>query len=790
MSRNKEKLEILKRALERERKAHQQTSEVLGEKLQEIRQLESKLAKASLKLEERAKSEEPWFHQSFQEILDPYIITDLDSNVQRMNLAAMAFFGYEGAPPPLRLFDLVHPEDLAYTRQSVQKLFELGAMRNYTARVRIASGAYRYIRVNGSVVYDAAGKPEVVHGIMRDITSEKELEQLIWRQRQQLDIIVDHSPLGIVLSEGAQILRCNVAFAKMLGYPQQEVIKKTISEISHPADYGQTKELYEAAKSDGSPTLTLEKRYLRQDGTSIWAKTHVSLIRDKHNEVKFDVAFIEDITQEKEMQRQISLYENRIATLVRNLRSGILFEDRTRHILYTNEAFKELFGIPVDIGQLIGMDCVAAIEASKVLFVDEDGFVQRVEEIVASQREYLGDELELKDGRTFRRDYTPVISEGEFQGHLWTYTDITTLKQHRQNLIKENEKYQRTISNMNIGLLEVDLEDRIEWANEQFCHLSGYNEDELLGKVALEVITVEKPAVFADKVALRKQGTSDSYEIRARHKNGQWRQWLISGAPRYNERGEVIGSIGMHLDVTEQRNHEKQLKALIREAERSNRELEEYAHVVSHDLKSPLRRIHTLVEWLKEGHREQMESEAVGYIDKIQSSLEGMDELIDKVLQYAGINGSQQNIEAFPLRQVVTNVYEKMDLPAGVTVEIADPMPELKAQRIHFQQLYQNLIGNAIAHNPSKNLQIRIGCQDKGKAFECFVSDNGVGIARDRQDKIFSIFHSSSNHYGHTGIGLSIVKKIVELYGGTITVESEEGAGSTFRFSLPKTLAV
>ena len=170
----------------------------------------------------------------------------------------------------------------------------------------------------------------------------------------------------------------------------------------------------------------------------------------------------------------------------------------------------------------------------------------------------LSDELEMKDGRILERDYIPIFNNGVYKGHLWTYNDVTIRKNYKKNLEIQKEKYWSIIANMNLGLIEVDNGDIIQLVNQSFCDMSGYSEGELLGNKASDTLKVNEKKIILEKGKERLKGTSDSYEVQVQTKKGQKKYWLISGAPRYDESGKVVGSIGIHLDITAQKNLELQ----------------------------------------------------------------------------------------------------------------------------------------------------------------------------------------------------------------------------------------
>jgi PAS domain S-box-containing protein len=370
---------------------------------------------------------------------------------------------------------------------------------------------------------------------------------------------------------------------------------------------------------------------------------------------------------------------------------------------------------------------------------------------------------------------------------LWTYDDVTIKKNYQKNLQAQKDKYSSIISNMNLGLLEVDRNDIIQYANQSFCEMSGYPLEELVGKKAVELLVVpESQNLLSEKNLKRTEGISDSYEVKVRTKSGKRRYWLISGAPNYDVNGNNIGSIGIHLDITHMKKLESQKEMLLKNMAIQNEHLNEYAHIVSHDLKSPLRNISALLSWTMEDFREKLGEESLRNLELMQAKVEKMDHLIESILKYASIDKGINITEKVDLNNVVKGILEMIYIPAHIKVIIKSKLPIINADSTRMQQLFQNLISNAVTYTDKSAGLIEIGYKDNNTEYVFSVKDNGIGIAKEHHEKIFKIFSTLGNYEKSTGIGLNIVKKVVELYEGKIWLESELGQGTTFYFSIKK----
>jgi signal transduction histidine kinase len=250
-----------------------------------------------------------------------------------------------------------------------------------------------------------------------------------------------------------------------------------------------------------------------------------------------------------------------------------------------------------------------------------------------------------------------------------------------------------------------------------------------------------------------------------------------------------------HENITERKLTEEsirrralELQQITEALERTNRELDQFAYVTSHDLKAPLRGIANLSSWIEEDLGDDLNAETRRQMDLLRGRVLRMEAMIDGILQYSRIGREQVRLETVDVGQLLADSIDLLAPPPRITLSVALPMPILRVERIRLQQVFMNLISNAIKHNTRTQGRVAISVRDLGGLYEFAVADDGPGIAPQYHDQIFVIFQTleARDKVDNTGIGLSLVKKIVEAQGGTVTVESAEGAGATFRFTWPK----
>ncbi|HZN39327.1 MAG TPA: ATP-binding protein [Planctomycetota bacterium] len=242
------------------------------------------------------------------------------------------------------------------------------------------------------------------------------------------------------------------------------------------------------------------------------------------------------------------------------------------------------------------------------------------------------------------------------------------------------------------------------------------------------------------------------------------------------------------LDITARKEADAEMRRKTLALEQQNRLLDEFAHLVSHDLKAPLRGICHVAEWLRSDHREALGAAGRGHLDLLVERSQKMNALIQGLLERARAGQDTGRDEAFDAGQALATVIAMLSPPSNITITTR-PLPQIHYDRLHFERILQNLIGNAIQHMGRPNGHVSVEVDELPEAWRFAIRDDGIGIADQDQPRVFDMFVAGrpSDKNGTSGVGLAIVRSIVERHGGRVWVESAPGRGSCFFFTVPRT---
>lgn len=373
-----------------------------------------------------------------------------------------------------------------------------------------------------------------------------------------------------------------------------------------------------------------------------------------------------------------------------------------------------------------------------------------------------------------------------------------TCRKIEQKYYHSEALYRKLVETMTDGLVLRDKDGLIIYANPRLCEMWDCPYDELIGQRMENFLDKENAVIFAEQMRKRQKGIYDHYEITWTSKRG--RKIAMHMAPKsiFDVDGEFMSSFAVMTDITSLKRIQTQLANQALELSRSNAELEQFAYISSHDLQEPLRKIQAFGNRLKMKCSEQLNPQALDYLERMQNAAKRMQTLISDLLMFSRVTTKAKPFSVVDLNEIMGHALSNLAIMIEQTEAHInyDTMPSIEADPTQMLQLFQNLISNALKfHRESTSPVITIHSETSEysaggrriKRARIFVEDNGIGFDDKYLDRIFGVFQRlhGRNVYEGTGIGLAVCKKIVDRHYGEITALSVPEQGSTFIITLP-----
>lgn len=379
----------------------------------------------------------------------------------------------------------------------------------------------------------------------------------------------------------------------------------------------------------------------------------------------------------------------------------------------------------------------------------------------------------------FRAQFVADTQDQVFMG---TAVDISTQKEIEQNLRDTSAKYIDLFNNMYDALVIVDAEGYMSDVNLAGQKMLGYTKKELAWIKIPSIVHPDDAELSLDYLEkLKTEGFYSGYEGRIIRKDGKVRYLQVNSNAILKE-GQMVGSRDIARDITELKMAEERREKLLQQLGEANKELKDFAYIVSHDLKAPLRAISNISKWITEDYHECLDDKGMELLTMLNKRVDRMHNFIQAILDYSKITRTESNNETFSIQKLVEEVIENIDPSKHVNIIIQDKLPDFFGIKIRIEQIFQNLISNAIKYGNQNNGKINITYKEQEEYLEFGIRDNGPGIEAKYFEKIFQIFQTlqSRDHFESTGIGLSIVKRIVQLHEGKVWVTSSTDPTESF----------
>lgn len=611
--------------------------------------------------------------------------------------------------------------------------------------------------------------------------AEKELKE----SEERFKALHNASFGGITIHDKGIILDCNQGLSEISGYTIEELIGMNglllIAEGSRDTVMSNILSGFEKP---------YEVMGLRKDGTEYPVRLEAKNIPYKGKMVR--VVEFRDITEQKKAEEALQRTTDRLMLAARAGGVGIWDYDIENNTLVWDEQMFRLYGITQDQFSEVYEAWRTGLHPDDVERGDSE-----IQMALRGEKEFDTEFRVLWPDGTIHNIRALAIVQHDGSGRpvrmIGTNWDITSQKQAEEELRESETKYRSLFNQSAEGIYLHDFEGKIIDVNNEAVRQSGYSKEELLDLTIFDFLPDEFDREdIMQQWSRRTPGTTVSLDARHIHRNGSvYPVEITSSCVQFGHRKLILAMVH---DITERKKAEHSLIKAKMMAEENNRIKSEFLANMSHELRTPLTAILGFSDMLCFESFGQLNEKQLGFANHIHKSGEHLLELINDILDLSKIEAGKMELECehFPVSNVFTEIQALMTpLAARKNIHLAIdndiPTTEIVADRLKFKQIMYNLLSNAIKFTPD-NGRVLVVAKNTGNEIQVSVSDSGIGIPEDRMEDIFDPFTqvdaSNKRRYGGTGLGLTLVKQFVEMHNGRVWVESKEGEGSTFKFTI------
>jgi PAS domain S-box-containing protein len=720
--------------------------------------------------------------------IDLLVTLNFDGYFTRVNPAWERTLGFTTAELMARPFtEFIHPDDRALTLTAAQDVIAGGVLMSFENRYLCKDGSYRWL------LWSAIPYPEqdVMYGIAHDITDRKQQEAALRQSEQKFSTIFNQAfQLIGILSVDGRLREVNQTALDAIDIRKEDVIGREFWETPWWSHSPQVQhQLRETIERVAQGELS---RYQMQMptpcGTIVDIDFSLKPVFDETGRVAIMVAEGRDITDFKQAERALQASERKFSAI---------FEQS-----FELMGIVSLDGVLLEVNQT-ALDSIQARRediAGKLFWETPwwhtEQLQQQLQDAIASAAsgEFIRYEVQFPhpSGAMVITDFSlkPVFDDAERVVMLVAEAhDITERKRAERDLLEAQERLRAGIEVAGVGLARFDYATNLVALSPEAASLYGFSADTtfITREQIHDTFHPDERTALEQTISqvINPEGTGwFAQDHRVVWPCGEVRCLSVRKQVFFDRSGAVARpsyAILAAIDITDR-------KQTLADLEARNQELDSFVHIVSHDLKAPLRAISNLSQWIEEDLEGSLPAASQEQMNLLRERVYRMEATIDGLLEYARIGRVTTTSEPVSVAQLVAETIDSIAPPQTFNIAIAKNLPTIYTNRILLSQVFANLIGNGIKHHDRVDGSLHIGIAERGNLYEFAIADDGPGIAPEHQERMFKIFQAVNpqNRSDSTGIGLAIVKKIVEAEGGTIRLESQLGRGTTFYFTWPK----
>ncbi|MFN3405383.1 MAG: PAS domain S-box protein [Cytophagaceae bacterium] len=741
----------------------------------------------------------------------------LDSTIIYISPSVLAITGY--MPEELtgkKAFDYYHPEDLKKMQLAYQEVIDIPDATTATFRFRKKDGSYIWFESIGKTIRDETGNPKEIIATNRDITSRKEAELKLIQSEELLSGVLNSSLSGIQLFKSVkddqgkiidfEWLLANDAVLKLWNLTRDQVIGKKLLTL-FPGAKG--KDVFDKYIKAAEGETMAFRQYYKGEGLDHWFYIFAQKYEDglllSTNDITTEVKAEEELKRsnseleekvklrtaqlEKQKEDIYSVFMQAPAMIAITRGPDLVFELANPLYLKNLGKTKDIIGKPV----LEVFPEIKGQPIHNILF-----------NVYNTGERFMGNEVLVpldinNDGKVediyFNFVYEPLRNpEGKVDGILTHAVEVTHQVKARMELQESEDRFRTMAENIPNLAWMADADGYVFWYNKRWYDYTGTTFEQMAGfGWDLVMHPDELPAIYEQWVKAKETETFFEMVFSIKGADGNYRVFLTRNSPIRDSNGKIVRWFGTNTDITELRRAEENLERKNRELLKINNDLDNFIYTASHDLKAPVANIegllYSMVDILDEETKANEEFQSI--LTLIEKSI---DRFKNTILDLTEVSKAQkslhEDVEEVPcgniIEDVLFSIRNQVEQSCGkIHVDVAE-CKTVRFSRKNFQSIVYNIISNAIKYrDPDKTLEVHVSTSIQGEYSILTVKDNGLGISESNKTKLFTMFKRFHDHVEGSGIGLYIVKRIVDNAGGKIEVESVENAGTTFKIYFP-----
>jgi len=683
----------------------------------------------------------------------------------------------------------LHPEDKERALAATSKAISGEKDFDEEFRIILQDGSVKHIKGISKTIKDINGTAIKMTGANWDVTELKRTQLKLERNEESFIKTFDNSIIGMAMvGFDGKFIKVNKSLANSLGYSANELTELTFQDLTHPEDLAKNVSLLQKVLDHELESYQIEKRYVHKNGSLVYVVLTATMVKDLDGNPSYMISQVQDITSKKEAEHNFKETSERLNVATRVANIGIWEYHIANNTVQCNDNMYDIYGIPKGTADLLD-------EWLKHILPED------VEKVTTALQRTINNHAPLNIKFRGIKPNGEIIhlvvigeaqsgNDGKIEKIIGSNLDITALRSTELQLERNIESFTETFENAAIGMALVSPQHDWLKVNKSLSDILGYSEEDLLQSKTLDIThpdDLDKSTKVHDKAY---KGEKDTYQLEKRyfHKDGHLVHVLLGVTVVKDLDGNPIHSIAQILDITDRIESEKKLQSLVEVTKSQNDSLMNFAHIVSHNLRSHSTNMTMLAKFLSQ---EEDKKELKNINRMISDAAESLSETITHLNDVVQVKtGALENLQSTS----VLNTIEHIKKTIGGLLEEHDAIIKIDIEKSHFvnavpaylESIFLNILTNALKYSSlDRTPVIEIKSKLKKETVLITFKDNGQGIDLKRHgDKIFGMYKTFHKHKDAKGIGLFITKNQIEAMSGSIKIESVIDEGTTIIIEL------